>query len=366
MQKRSRLPLIDAMKGIGCIAIIFHHLAFYGPMSEVVGLYAPSLIEVLIIYARQAVQIFFVIAGFLVAQQLAPEGRAQRNAPASMILRRYKRLITPFLYAIVLAALITSLVRPWFLHDSLSEAPTIFQLLSHSLLLHDLLGVQALSAGVWFVAIDFQLFGMTVMLSVLAYRINEKWFSAFPILIVLLATLSLWVVNRNNAYENYALYFFGAYGLGMLAYWSSRPFRGQQGLLVIATLGAIALALEFRIPIVIALASALLLSITSQTGWLKKWPNSGVMTWLGQRSYSIFLIHYGICIAFNAIWSRFFPTGLLMNTIGMLAAVLSSVGAGALLYRYVESQQNVIGCNAKTSLLIVAIAATFAIEHFSH
>jgi peptidoglycan/LPS O-acetylase OafA/YrhL len=282
-----------------------------------------------------------------------------------MIWTRYKRLITPFLFAIVAASLITALVRPWFFHDSLSEAPTLYQLIAHALLLNDLLGIQALSAGVWFVAIDFQLFGTVVLLSVLTHRMPDKWLAAFPILIMLLSAVSLWIINRHGDYENYAPYFFGAYGLGMLTYWSSRPAQGRQGLLVIGALGVIALALEFRIPIAVALASALILNVASQTGWLNKWPKSGALTWLGQRSYSIFLIHYGVCIAFNATWSNFFPTGLIINALGMLAAVLSSVGAGALLYRYIESQKGVLGCNLKTSLLLIAIFATFAIEHFN-
>ena len=72
MQKASRLPFIDAMKGIGCMAIVLHHLSVYGPMSEIVGESAPWLIEGLVLYARLAVQMFFVLAGFLVASQLAP------------------------------------------------------------------------------------------------------------------------------------------------------------------------------------------------------------------------------------------------------------------------------------------------------
>lgn len=344
------------------MAIVLHHLAVYGPMSEVIGQVAPSLIEGLILYARLAVQMFFVLAGFLVASQIAPEGHAAGKAPAPLIWKRYKRLITPFLFAVACATLITALVRPWFDHDSLSEAPSIGQLIAHALLMHDLLDIQALSAGVWFVAIDFQLFATTVLLTALMHRTSDIWRAAFPILIVLLSALSLLFVNRYSAYENYAPYFFGAYGLGMLSYWSTRPSRAALGLLTIGALGGIALMLEFRNAITVALATAVLVSIASQQGWLERWPKPGLLTWLGHRSYSIFLIHYGICIGFNAIWHKFFPTGVFINAIGILAAVLTSVAAGALLYRYVESQQGVIGRNPKTSLLIAAVIAAIAIE----
>lgn len=358
----SRLPLIDAMKGVGCLVIILHHLAIYGPMSEIVSQAAPQLIESLELYARLAVQIFFVLAGFLVAGQLTSRSPAiSRSAPA-LIWKRYKRLITPFLFSLTSAILITAIVRPWFDHESLSPAPNLFQLLTHALLLHDVLGIEALSAGVWFVAIDFQLFASTILLTLLMRRATPHWEAVFPLLIIVLSAVSLWFVNRNSQYDSYAPYFFGAYGLGMLAFWSTRPSFGALTLLVIATLGSVALYIEFRNPISVALATAVLVSIAAQKGWLNRWPRPGILTWLGTRSYSIFLIHYGICIGINALWSILFPTGVFINALGMLTAVLVSVGAGALLYRYIESQSGVIGKNWTTALLIVAVTTTLVLE----
>lgn len=376
--KISRLPLLDAMKGIGCIAIVLHHLAVYGPMSDVVRADFPAMISGLELYARLAVQMFFVLAGFLVAAQLAPEGQplklallssspaapSARTTPSAfkLILKRYRRLATPFLFAIACAILITALIRPWFIHDSLSAPPSLTQLVLHALLLHDLAGVEALSAGVWYVAIDFQLFMLTVLLTALSARAAPNWRWVFPAVIIGLAAGSLWLVNRHNQYEDYAPYFFGAYALGMLAYWSTRKGRGSVLLLTIATLGSVALWLQYRNPIVVALATAVVVAIAGQRGWLALWPRSGLLTWLGQRSYSIFLIHYGFCIGVNALWARWFPTGLMMNALGMLLAVMISVGAGALLYRYVESQPNALGRNWITALLGAAVATAFLLE----
>lgn len=353
------------MKGFGCLAIVLHHLAVYGPMSDVVRSDFPALIGGLEIYARLAVQMFFVLAGFLVAAQLAPEGQPSATAATStlsLILKRYRRLVTPFLFAIACAILITAFVRPWFVHDSLSAPPSLGQLLAHALLLHDLTGVEALSAGVWYVAIDFQLFILTVLLTAFSARAASAWRWVFPSLIIGLAATSLWVMNRHTPYEDYAPYFFGAYALGMLAYWSTRKTLGGLSLLTIAALGSIALWLQFRNPIVVALATAIIVALSGQRGWLAQWPRPGLLTWLGQRSYSIFLIHYGFCIGMNALWARLFPTGVLVNALGMLLAVIISVGAGALLYRYVESQPNALGRNRVTAVLGAAVATTFLLE----
>lgn len=389
------------MKGIGCIAIVLHHLAVYGPMSDVVRGDFPALIGGLEIYARLAVQMFFVLAGFLVAAQLAPEGQPLRLAlvkgslpeaksvkpqnkatdpdqatvsgstsyaaysaasASGLILKRYRRLATPFLFAVACAILITAIVRPWFVHDSLSAPPSLAQLLAHSLLLHDLTGVEALSAGVWYVAIDFQLFILTVLLTALSARAAPGWRWIFPALIIGLAAGSLWVINRHDRYEDYAPYFFGAYALGMLAFWSTRQPLGGGLLFTIALLGSVALWLQHRNPIVVALATAIIVAIAGQRGWLAQWPRPGLLTWLGQRSYSIFLIHYGFVIGMNALWARLFPTGVLINAVGMMLAVFLSVGAGALLYRYVESQPNALSRNWVTAVLAAAVATAFLLE----
>ena len=364
----SRLPLLDAMKGLGCLAIVLHHLAVYGPMSDVVRGDFPAIIDGLEIYARLAVQMFFVLAGFLVAAQLAPEGQPSTRPPSSalsLIVKRYRRLVTPFLFAIASAILITAIVRPWFVHDSLSAPPSLAQLLAHALLLHDLTGVEALSAGVWYVAIDFQLFILTVLLTAFSARVAPTWRWVFLCLMIALAAASLWMLNLHNQYEDYAPYFFGAYALGMLAYWSTRQSLGGVLLFTIAALGSVALWLQYRNPIVVALATAIIVALAGQRGWLAQWPRPGLLTWLGQRSYSIFLIHYGFVIGVNALWARFFPAGVLINALGMMLAVTLSVGAGALLYRYVESQPNALGRNWVTAALGAAVATTFLLETLS-
>lgn len=61
----TRLPLVDALKAIASQLIVLHHLAFYGPMSDVAFPLAPSAISWLSEYGRMAVQVFLVIGGFL-------------------------------------------------------------------------------------------------------------------------------------------------------------------------------------------------------------------------------------------------------------------------------------------------------------
>lgn len=269
-----RLPFIDAAKGIACLVIVVHHLAVYGPMSEVIGAVYPQLIEAIVVYGRLAVQLFFVVAGYFVASQFAPNGVTTSINPGPLVWKRYKRLITPFLFSVTLAALITALVRPWFQHDSLSAAPTVGQLIAHVFLMYDLIGLEALSAGVWYVAVDFQLFAIITVLIALIHMLPPRWHVLLPVVVTALTAWSLWHLSRYSQYEIAAPYFFGYYGLGILAFWAARTPAKAWFLALIALLGLIALGIEFRKSVATATLSALILSIASVRGWLEQWPRS--------------------------------------------------------------------------------------------
>jgi peptidoglycan/LPS O-acetylase OafA/YrhL len=343
-----RLPALDALKGLGCMLIIWHHLAFYGPMSDVVHPYVPWLTGWLYDYGRMAVQLFLVVAGFLAAASLAPQGVAAFKQPGRLILRRYRRLVLPYLVAVAASVLVAALVRPWFDHSSVPAAPTWLQIVAHALLLQDLLGEEALSAGLWYVAIDLQLFAVCVLVFSLARLLAQRWprvsDQAGVWLVGVLALLSLFFFNLRPGLDTTALYFFASYALGMLAFWiaavSCASMR-TRWIFCVAAAGAMAFAVDFRGRMALAMAVALLLV------WLQSRWQSGRsrydfrQRWLeqiGLMSYSIFLIHFPVCLLVNAVVSYFWPTQLLANVIGLLAAFTLSLLAGVLLYHGVEAR----------------------------
>ncbi len=331
MTPAQRLPGVDALKGLACVLIVWHHLAFYGPMSDVVHGAAPGLMNWLYTYGRMAVQVFLVVGGFLAACSLAPEGRARFGQPLRLILKRYRRLALPLVVAVLITVGVAALVRPWLQHPSVPGVPTLWQLLSHLFLLQDLLGQEALSAGIWYVAIDLQLFAMTVLILTLVRSERHRW------VVLALAAASLLVFNRRSELDMTGLYFFGAYALGMLAWWASRSERPMRWLLAIAGLGAVALLLDVRGRLLVAVAVALALVWLQRSPLPARWLQRAWMLRLGQISYSVFLIHFPVCLLVNAVVTHLWPGQLAANTLGMLAAFGLSLLAGEALYRCVES-----------------------------
>jgi peptidoglycan/LPS O-acetylase OafA/YrhL len=337
-----RLAFIDALKGVASQLVVLHHLAFYGPMSDVARDLAPALLAWLSQDARIAVQIFLVIGGFLAAKALAPAGQLLTATPLSMLKKRYFKLVIPYVAAVLLCLVCAAIARRLIDHDSIPEAPTLLQMLAHIALLQSLLDFDSLSAGVWYIAIDFQLFALTLGLLWLA-RSSGKRRNAVPVigflLVASVALASLFHFNRNAGWDSWAIYFFGSYGLGALTYWASskEPTEHQTDwLLLIAGAVCLALIVDFRSRIALALVTALALGLSRRWGFLENRPKSSLLAYLGKISYSVFLVHFPVIIVVNAVFTRISPDSPAVNAFGFVFAWLCSIAAGSLFYRYVE------------------------------
>jgi peptidoglycan/LPS O-acetylase OafA/YrhL len=329
------MALIDALKAIAAQLILLHHLAYYGPMSDIAHPLAPTMIEWLAEHGRLAVQAFLVVGGFLAAKSLAPSGAPSIGNPLHLVARRYVRLAVPFIAALILAVLLSAVARNVMDHESIPGPPSALQILAHALLLHGVLGQESLSAGVWYVAIDFQLHTLMVIVLWLAQRTRVGQFA--PAAVTALALASLYHFNRDPDWDDWALYFFGAYAMGALAFWAAERegCRVWFGLLVAAS-GA-ALALEFRPRIAVALVTALVLGMGRRNRAIARALRVRTLAFLGAISYSTFLVHFPVCLVVGMAFARVFPQSLVANAAGMLVAWGLSNAAAVLFYRHVEA-----------------------------
>ncbi len=336
----SRLAFIDALKALAFQLIVLHHLAFYGPMSDHAYVLAPTLISWLSQDARMAVQAFLVIGGFLAARSLAPNGTLLSTAPLLLLQKRYLKLVTPYLAAVLIAVACAAIARELMVHDSIPGWPTVPQIVAHALLLQSILGYEGLSAGVWYIAIDFQLFTLLVGLLWLARGLGRGG-AGVPVvsalLVVMLALASLYYFNRDGDWDIWGVYFFAAYALGTGTYWATHRKRALAWLLPMFALVILGLLLDYRPRLAVALLVALLLAFASRYGFLDSWPESRWIAYLGQISYSVFLIHFPICLLISGIFARFASHDPWVNLTGMFIAWLGSIAAGALFYHFVES-----------------------------
>ena len=351
----SRVALIDGLKAVASQLIVLHHLAFYGPMSDVAWPLAPGFWGWLANDARMAVQIFLVLAGFLAARSLAPHGRLQVKGVLPALWNRYVRLALPYVAMLVLAIVASAVARRWMVNDAISAAPSAPQLLAHVLLLHDVLGFEALSAGVWYVAIDLQLFALLLAVLWVARRL-ARWLGQGARATAALSaagvgglgTAALFYFNLDAGWDAWALYFFGSYALGVFAWWASNRDASPWWAIGITALGMGALSWAWRDRIAVALAVALLLTLARRVRWAANVKPDlpgvagDVLGRLAQVSYSLFLVHFPVCLVVNALFAQFAPASSWVHLGGTLLAWALSLASAVVFHEQIEKRAGLL------------------------
>jgi peptidoglycan/LPS O-acetylase OafA/YrhL len=349
LKQTSPLLLIDILKVFAAILVILHHKSSYGEIAEDARNVFPGLMLWLYEYGRYAVQIFLVMAGYLAAQSLtriANEKFSSQNL-FRVIVNRYLRLIAPYIVALMITMLCAWLARFWVNDEFVGEEETLGQFLAHLFLLQDILGFESISAGVWYVAIDWQLYSVLAILLI--------YFSSYQALVWFIgiaAVSSLLYFNRSTQYEAFFIYFVGSYGLGVLAYLAKNfsdkkiQFFAKAAFIVIGVIIAIAALQELWLRNFLAWFVALLLFAWGNASYPKEPAASALkvrllrtVAWASQRSFCAFLIHFAFILLANTLYMALelheHESGLLAISL-MLAVLVCSGIAANYLYRWVE------------------------------
>lgn len=350
MKQAQPLFLIDLLKVFAALLIILHHLSNYGQIAVDARSVLPGLMAWLFEYGRYAVQIFLVMAGYLAAQSLTKFANEKFSAHALLrvIINRYLRLFAPYIAALLFTIACAYIARFWVNDEFVGEQETLSQFLAHLFFLQGILGLDSISAGAWYVAIDWQLYSILGVL-----LITFSSYQAFIWFIGILAVSSLLYFNRSSQYEAYFIYFIGSYGLGVLAY-LAKNFADQK----IQNLAKFAL---IAIGVIIAISSLHQVWLRNFLAWfvallLLVWGNASYpslgstgskvaasllrwIAWASPRSYCAFLIHFAFILLANTLYIALgihtHESGLIAIGL-MLGVVVCSTVAANYLYRWVE------------------------------
>lgn len=310
----------------------------------------PGLMTWLFEYGRYAVQIFLVMAGYLATQSLTRFANAKFSGQnlLRVIINRYLRLFAPYIAALIFTIFCAWLARFWVIDEFVGETETLAQFVAHLFFLQGILGLDSISAGAWYVAIDWQLY------SVLAIVLIS--FSSYQVLIWLIsiaAVSSLLYFNRSAQYEAYFIYFIGSYGLGVLAY-LAKNFADKKiqvfakfALIAIGVIIAISTFHQVWLRNFLAWFIALLLLVwgnqsyprvdSATAVWKRK--TLRAIAWASPRSYCAFLIHFAFILLANTLYIasgvHSHESGLIAIGL-MLGVVACSTIAANYLYRWVE------------------------------
>jgi peptidoglycan/LPS O-acetylase OafA/YrhL len=159
--------------------------------------------------------------------------------------------------------------------------------------------------------------------------------------ISILIVASLLYFNRHADYENSFIYFIGAYGLGILAYWATSlnaiKASAKKVLLAITIILLLSALHSVWLRNYLALGIAFLLLYAGNRpyphpqSWL-----ASAMQWASARAYCAFLIHFAfILLANTALLALHVESPAIGLGLIALILVLSWIAAGYL-YRWIE------------------------------
>ena len=162
MKQASPLFLIDLLKVFAALVIILHHLSSYGQIAEDARAFLPGIMNWLFEYGRFAVQIFLVMAGYLATQSLNRYVTSKFSGQnlLRLIVNRYLRLFAPYIAALMFTIFCAWIARFWVSDEFVGETETLGQFVAHVFFLQGILGLDSISAGAWYVAIDWQLYSV--------------------------------------------------------------------------------------------------------------------------------------------------------------------------------------------------------------
>jgi len=320
---------VDVLKVIAAQFIVWHHFSAYGPMADTMTLMWPQLMEWLYRYARLAVQVFLVVGGYLAAQSVMHQSVQH---PLIHIAKRYLRLVPFYVLALALISIAVAVSRDTIHASWLPSEPSVWQFLAHSFLAHDILGFEALSSGAWYVAVDFQLYALLILL---CHGLQTPTHRRLSMAIAVLCVASMWQFNRVDELDIWAIYFFAAYGLGVLAAWAKRSAFDTRVFWLTALLAVGALWVEYRTRLSLALVTAVWLVIKPK-GMVHWTPMKRVLHRLSNSAYVLFLTHFGLIVLFSDMWnkSHFYDPHMALALSGF--AWLCCVGVGLFLHEKAE------------------------------
>ena len=340
-QEKQRQQFITALRAVAAIVILWHHFALYPPLRQWAAPLLGDMLDWLEFNAR-ATQVFFVVGGYVMALSMSRQNWNLRSM-RSFVVQRYLRLVIPYLGAIALAVSSYLVARGWLPDSVVGEPVSLPQLLAHLLYLPDIMRYEQLAAAFWFFCINFQL-GLVYAAGLLLRDTLARDKAPFVGLLGwLLAAFSLFYFNLNEAWDHWWLYFFPYFFMGIVIQRAVHVGRSSREFWFYQLLFVAAMVFEWRWRLLSASVVGFLVFSSLRSGWGQHWPHSRTISWIGNASYSLFLVHFPVLVIVATVWTRMDWTTPAGAVVGLVLAFALSLLTAGLFHRWIERPAGRLG-----------------------
>ena len=352
-----RLAFIDGLRGLAAVYVVISHV------WDTVFTRRPPSVQSLreftafLGFGRFAVTLFIVVSGFSIGLGAWRGGLRWPRGTRNYVTRRFTRIWPPYAAAVLLSSLLAATVLSHddgTLFDSVNNI-RLSGVVDHLLLLQDVHWAgPAGSSAFWSIAVEFHIyFAFLVVLIIVRWR-NSAW---IPAVIVCMLITAVAVGDPHNPFLHwlgglspslYALFIIGFWAAGSAVVgvpfssgrwrWSMIGMMGL-GVMLIVVLRRHFVPLSPLMDFIIGPAAALLITglVVGRYGKVQRMLSHRRVVWLGDCSYSIYLIH---AVVIEIVW-RVVVVPITTDVLARLVlelffGVVASVATARLFYIAIE------------------------------
>ena len=335
-----RLAFLDALRGIGALAVTWFHFAWMTPLREPLTRSFAGPLFGACQFGHLGVPLFFALSGFVIAHSLR-DAEVTAAYFARFALRRSLRLDPPYWAAIALAVLL-SIAGRIMLGPSSPAPPTAPAVVAHALYLQGILGLHDIASQFWTLPYEVQfyivacaLLGLEAMLRRRAGGHRLTW---LPTALAFgpPCVLSMVFVALELPTHGFFIGHWHAFFAGVLACWalSGRASRWLAASYIVALI-FLAARMQSLAILTAALAAGTML-LVGLAGGLATWGTWRPLQWLGRISYSLYLTHFVGTTLCKLAASRFAGSSM-AALLSFAAATILSLVVAATFHRFVEA-----------------------------
>jgi peptidoglycan/LPS O-acetylase OafA/YrhL len=338
----ARLPFIQGLRGIAALSVALFHCYDATPVEHQQQVMAsfPALLDGVMRLGFLGVDLFFGISGFVIAMTLYNRLSTVKEW-GRFFLRRQLRLDPPYWTAIaisVVSAVAINAYRP----DTNAPVPGVADVIAHLFYVQEFLGFHQIVGVFWTLCFEIQFylfFGATILL--LAWRgYSGRTFAWLMLPLYVLSIVNFW--GLVSAPEGLFLSRWFEFFIGVIVFlaWRKHISRAQVWVYLSALVAISLINPPTDVGIArVTVATVLLIALTFwfavESGGVKTWLDTPLLHYLGDISYSLYLMHALVGIRLLKIIVHAQDSALHTWLLYLLALVLSVAGAD-LMYRWIE------------------------------
>ncbi len=348
-EKQERFHFLDGLRGIASFMILMHHSVTSAIRGALHSIGLPVIGDYFAWFTQSGVELFFVLSGVVLLRPFL-RGHRQFNV-LNYFYRRLKRIFPPYWVALLFSAGVSWYINAYPTWYGKAVWHMFFQwkeVIKESVIIN--FDCAYYNLAWWSLGVEL-LFYVIVPLIIFVFpkqfRLNNtKVVVIISVTFIASVALQLWLTAFHPEIYDYRhlkvnIYQFICYPVCFLmgVFLAARDFDRREACVMITSGIILVLGSYFYLPVVnpgYGLIYAGIVILSFMPGAFRQFLGRPLMIWLGERSYSLFLIHFSVFYLTDNIFAQFLHKGALYGVFTRCLGIPLALFMAMLLFHFFE------------------------------